>query len=190
MSDIKHCPECGTELHEAKGIAIYCPNNDCPVADDPDLWDGKGNRKEVKINWGKSFETSNELVNRLREENQQLQEECNTLREQVVKEASVVEGLMEQCSVQQHAKEELVKEFNELDKENQQLREQVEKGEEAFKLQWFIYKDLEQEAIELKDQLSKYQGVVDAAEKVSKRYSGDGIPELCESLQRLKESEK
>lgn len=105
-------------------------------------------------------------------------------------ESSVVEGLMEQCSVQQHAKEELVKEFNELDKENQQLREQVEKGEEAFKLQWFIYKDLEQEAIELKDQLSKYQGVVDAAEKVSKRYSGDGIPELCESLQRLKESEK
>lgn len=42
--DPERCPECKTELVEAVGIAIYCPNDDCPVFDDSDLWDGHGNR--------------------------------------------------------------------------------------------------------------------------------------------------
>ena len=39
------CPECGSELVDAGPVAVYCPNDDCPVFDDACLWDGRGNRK-------------------------------------------------------------------------------------------------------------------------------------------------
>jgi len=44
------CPECGTELVHASAIAIYCPNQDCPVIDDYKLWDGNGNKAKNKFN--------------------------------------------------------------------------------------------------------------------------------------------
>lgn len=40
---IRKCPECGTVLHHAQGLAVWCPNDACPVRGCPDCWDGKGN---------------------------------------------------------------------------------------------------------------------------------------------------
>jgi len=40
------CPNCGTQLADAKGLAIYCPNTKkCPVFDGIDNWPKKTNRK-------------------------------------------------------------------------------------------------------------------------------------------------
>lgn len=40
---VEKCPECKTPLYHAVGIAKWCPNEDCPVDDCPDCWDGNGN---------------------------------------------------------------------------------------------------------------------------------------------------
>lgn len=55
---------------------------------------------------------------------------------------------------------------SELLEECNTLRKEVGKSEEAFKLQWFMYKDLEKEAIELHQRLEKCQEVVEVDKRL------------------------
>ena len=39
MTEITHCPKCGTEVKHAGGIGDFCPNRECDVSDNLLNWD-------------------------------------------------------------------------------------------------------------------------------------------------------
>ena len=52
------CPECKADMVHAEGIGEICSNGACPVCDDANLWDGKGNRSDSPIIRGNSLTDS------------------------------------------------------------------------------------------------------------------------------------